>query len=332
MRPFGLAFIATLLVAGCATVRPSEVTRPSAQPAVGQAADPAAGQEAGPATSGSAVTVGGEDLSSYIRKVQALSSKARLARTEPETLEQVSPGLAAALALASATPTPRNLDLAGDAYRNANILDQAYGKYAEASRLDPSNAAAWDGMARIWRDWGFPALALPDAWRAVYHAPDSPASHNTLGTVFYALGRTHEARAEFERALALDAGASYALNNLCYSWVTEGDSARAVGTCSQALALAPDLRPARNNLALAYAEQGDIEGARRQFAALGSPAARDFNMGIVHMAEGDFDAAAAAFARAAALEPGLPLLAERARQARQLAAGTPGTGGDDGRR
>jgi superkiller protein 3 len=317
MRPSGLVLIATLLVAGCATVRPHEVARPSTTPSARQAPEPPAA---------------GEDLSSYIQKVQALSPRARPARVEPNTLEHSMPELAAALSRASANPTAENRVLAGDAYRAANILDQAYGQYAEASRLDPSNATAWDGMARIWRDWGFPNLALPDASRAVYHAPGSAAAHNTLGTVLHALGLTRDARTEFERALVLDVQASYALNNLCYSWVSEGNGARAIDTCHLALALAPGLAPARNNLALAYAVEGDLEGATREFAAAGTPAAREFNLGIVYMAGRHFDAAAAAFTRAAALEPGLPMAAERARQARQLAAGNPGTEGDDVRR
>jgi tetratricopeptide (TPR) repeat protein len=322
MKPFGIVLIATLLVAGCATVRPHEVARPSTQPADWRAVQ--AGQEAG--------ATADDDLSTYIQKVRVLSSRTRPARIEPETVERVSPGLAAALALASASPTAENHVLAGDAYRAANILDQAYGQYAAASRVDPLNAAAWDGMARIWRDWGFANLALPDASRAVYYAPGSAAAHNTLGTILQALGQTHEARTEFERAFALDDQASYALSNICYSWVSEGDGARAIDTCRRALALAPGLAPARNNLALAFAVTGDIDGARREFAAAGRPAAREFNLGILYMAEHRFDAAADAFTRAAAIEPGLPMASERARQARQLAAGTPGTEGDDVRR
>ncbi len=47
----------------------------------------------------------------------------------------------------------------------------------------------------------------PDASRAVYYAPDSPVVHNTLGTVLQALGRRAEARAQYEKALAVDASA-----------------------------------------------------------------------------------------------------------------------------
>jgi tetratricopeptide (TPR) repeat protein len=315
MKQSALLIIATLLVAGCATVRPHGVVRPSTTPSASRA--PAA-------------PAGGEDLSSYIQKIRALSMKARPARVEGETVERHSPALADALARASAVPTPGNRILAGDAYRDAGILDQAYGQYAQASQLDPRAAAAWDGMARVWRDWGFPSLALPDASRAVYHAPRSAAAHNTLGTVLHALGRAREARAEFELALALDRQASYALNNLCYSWFSEGNGARAIDACQHALAQAPGLSPARNNLALGFAVQGDLKSTVREFASSGNPGAQAYNLGIIFMAQRRFAEAATAFGRAQALQPDLPLVAERARQARRLAAG-PEPEGDDGR-
>lgn len=220
----------------------------------------------------------------------------------------------------------------GDAYRAAGILDRAFNQYSLASKLEPRNAAAWDRMARIWRDWGFPDLALGSASRAVFFARGSAAAHNTLGTILEALDRPREARAEFERALALDPQAAYALNNVCYSWITDGNGAVAGEACRRALAIAPDLAPARNNLALAYAVQGDLQGAEREFAVSSSPAAQAYNLGILHMAQRRFGAAAAAFSRAASLQPGLPLVAERARQARRLANANLDAEDDDGRR
>ena len=161
------------------------------------------------------------------------------------------------------------------------------------------------------------------ASRAVFFARDSAAAHNTLGTILEALDRHRQARAEFERALALDPRAAYALNNVCYSWIAEGDAAAAGEACRRALAIEPGLAPARNNLALAYAVQGDLLGAQREFAAAGNPAAVAYNLGVLHMAQGRFGAAAAAFGRAASLEPGLPFVAERAAQARRLADAHP---------
>jgi Flp pilus assembly protein TadD len=91
----------------------------------------------------------------------------------------------------------------------------AFDHLTAATRLDPSDAAAYDARARIWRDWGFAHLGVGDATRAVYHAPDSAEAHNTRGTLLAVLGQTDAARQEFERAVQLDQGATFAKTNLC---------------------------------------------------------------------------------------------------------------------
>ena len=116
-------------------------------------------------------------------------------------------------------------------------------------------------MARIWRDWGFPNLALPHAYRAVPRA-DRRVPHNTLGTILWSLGHGDEARAEFERALKLDACAAYALNNLCYSWLMEARDIGSSGRLPAALALAPNFTVARNNLGLVLRPGGRYRRSR----------------------------------------------------------------------
>lgn len=298
MKRLAGVLIATALVAGCASLRPHAVARPS---------DPATGSDRV------------DDLSSFIREVRALTQNARARRPVLQTIERRTPALSAALSALAVAPTPENLVAAGSAYQDAGVLDQALEHFRRAAALDPVNAAAWDGIARVWRDWRFPELGLPAASRAVFYAPDSPAAHNTRGTILQALGMGREARVEFERALALEADAAYAWNNICYSWVAEGDGRKASGACRAALALAPQLTPARNNLALAYAVADDLAGASDVFAA-GGEAARAFNLGMVHLARGRFLEATAAFERAESLDPGMGAAAGRALQARRLAA------------
>ena len=304
MNRYRVVLVVTLLVSGCASARPAEVAPPSTQPSAQPTPVPATGTE---------------DVSSYVPTARARPLEPRPASAGPATVERSSAALSEALAWLSVDPTAENRVSVGDAYRGAGILDQAFEQYSQASKLEPRNAAAWDGMARIWRDWGFPERALGTASRAVFFAPHSAAAHNTFGTILEALDRHREARAEFERALALDPGAAYALNNVCHSWVAEGNGAAAAEACRRALAIEPGLAPARNNLALAYAVQGDLQAAEREFSVARSPAALAYNLGVLHMAQRRFGAAAAAFSRAASLEPGLPLVAERARQARRLA-------------
>jgi Tfp pilus assembly protein PilF len=144
--------------------------------------------------------------------------------------------------------------------------------------------------------------------------------HNTLGTVFQALGRRELARAEYQRALQLDANAAYALNNLCYGWMLDNNPKKAIVACENALKLQPDLAATHNNLGLAYAANGDMEAARASFARAGDKATELYNTGLVRLAQRDYHGAIDAFESAHAARPTLFEAAERARQARTAAA------------
>jgi tetratricopeptide (TPR) repeat protein len=100
------------------------------------------------------------------------------------------------------------------AYRDAGVLDQALEHFDAALKQNLRLAAAYDGRARIWRDWGLPALGMGDASRAVFHAPRSASARNTLGTLLDATGDCDGARAAYGRALTLDPTAAYARTNL----------------------------------------------------------------------------------------------------------------------
>ena len=207
-------------------------------------------------------------------------------------------------------------------YRRLNIVDRAHVYLSRALALNPGDPVTYDAMARLWRDAGFPHLGLADAHRAVYFAPDSPEARNTLGTVLQALGHRALARKEYERALALNPFAAYALNNLCYSSLLDGAAADAVVLCNRALDSAPDLTAARNNLALAYESQGDHAAAQREFAASGDRAGALYNAGIVHLAQREYRSAVVAFQQAHALKPTLTHALTRAKQAAVAASRT----------
>jgi tetratricopeptide (TPR) repeat protein len=131
------------------------------------------------------------------------------------TIEGQDKALAAALFQLRLAATPARHRAVGDEYLRLGIRDMAFDQYTAATRLDPKDAVAYDALARIWRDWGFPEMGIGDAQRAVRYAPRSPAAHNTLGTLLAKIGRTDEARREFAAALDLDPTAEYARTNLC---------------------------------------------------------------------------------------------------------------------
>jgi len=205
-----------VFAAGCATA-----ARGSARPAAGAPAAPPAEQTAAPATA-----PGPE---------QAVKTSA------PRTIEQQDPQLGAALKELAVLPTPERLRQVAERYRTLGILDAAFEHYRRATVLDARDGAAYEGLARVWRDWGFPDIALSAAHRAVFIAPDSASVHNTLGTVLQALGQFENAAAEYEQASRLDPRAAYAVSNLCYLSFLDGDMDEAAMSLGAVTGYQPDV-------------------------------------------------------------------------------------------
>jgi Tfp pilus assembly protein PilF len=124
--------------------------------------------------------------------------------TRVQTVEASQPDLTRALVAVAARPSAAGHRAVAAHYARLGIVDVAHEHLSAAVKLDPRDAEAWVGLARIWRDWGLPHLALPDAYRALHAAPDWPVVHNTIGSILQALGRHEAARASFEKALALE--------------------------------------------------------------------------------------------------------------------------------
>jgi Flp pilus assembly protein TadD len=259
-------------------------------------------------------------LSEFIAKARAMAAEARPpARPAVTHVETADPKLAAALAMAQVFQSPRTLREVAEEYHRLRIADRALEYLQRAMQLDPRDSATYDALARLWRDGGLFDLALADAHRAVYYAPASPIAHNTLGTVFQAIGRRKEAHEQYARALQLDPSAAYALSNICYGWILDRQPGKAVEACQAALRLSPSLSAARNNLGLAYAVRGDIDATRGAFEGTGDPATALYNLGIVYMAKRQYSDAVTAFAAAQQARPSFRMATARAEQASRLA-------------
>jgi len=260
-------------------------------------------------------------LQEAIAKVRRLMAEARPVPkpSATATLESRDTELTAALALATVSPGEASYLAVAHMYHRRRVLDRAHEYYSRSLKLNPRSAEAYEGLARVWRDWGSPTLALGDAHRAVHYAPASASARNTLGTILQALGHRKEARTAYLLVLAFDPEAAYAFNNLCYLSFLDGAGERAVAECRVALQLDPALRAARNNLGLTYAAAGRLDLARREFEAAGDPAATAYNMGVVHLAERRFADAAAEFRTAQNISPHFAEAGRRAIDARRRA-------------
>lgn len=235
-----------------------------------------------------------------------------------QTIESTDSQLAGALLTSAVLPSAAAYRRVAREYRRVGVLDQAHEYFGRAVKLEPTDAASYEALARIWRDWGTPALGLADAYRAVHYAPDSPSAANTLGTMLQALGYTADAKEWYGRALALDPHAWYALNNLCYAAIMTREVA--IDMCRAAVKAAPDAAAPRNNLALAHAAAGDLPGAQKWFRRSGDTAEANYNYGVTLMGRKEYTEAAEAFRQALELNPLHVQAAGRVRQAEQAAA------------
>jgi len=127
--------------------------------------------------------------------------------------------------------------------------------------------------------------------------------HNTLGTLLLKLGHFDAAREQFEQARTLAPAAAYPVNNLCYVELRRENTADAVRWCREAAGMDPRSHTVRNNLAVALALSGDIEGAVTAFESGASPAIAAYNQGMVLVAAGQLDRARAAFGLARVADP-----------------------------
>jgi superkiller protein 3 len=233
-------------------------------------------------------------------------------------LETQDTRLAEALLRALAERTPDNLAAVAYRYQQLGIRDKAFDFYSDAVELDPKSAVAYDGRARIWRDWGRLTEALGDATRATFIAPEDAVAWNTMGTILQRLNRRREAREAFTRAIALGPDEPHAWNNLCYLSILDARVEDAILECSSALALAPDFSAASNNLALAYATSGKVDRAFELYKLAGGEAHAHYNIGLIRMTQKDYQAAIAEFDAALRADPGLAAARARAREARRL--------------
>lgn len=229
---------------------------------------------------------------------------ARTKRADGQTLEGRNKVLAAAKLRHQTAPSLESERVLAQEYATAGVLDAAFDHYTAALVFDPRDVPSLDGLARIWRDWGYLDNALPLAYRAVYWAPDSAAAQNTLGTVLLDLGVLNAAGTRFDTARRLAPAASYPLNNLCYLELQRGNPTAAFPLCTEAAAIDPDGQPeVRNNLALSLATIGDLDGAFAAFEQGPSAAVAAYNQGIVLLAARQFERAREAFARARIADP-----------------------------
>ena len=198
------------------------------------------------------------------------------------------------------------------------------------------------GLELSEQDFDAPALAVFE--RVAAKDPSAITFHN-LGTLYMKAGRSADARAAFERALALkadyaDANNSLgallaqsgdvngaverfraaiaskpdfpdALNNLGFALFQLGQPTEALALYEKALALQPDFPEALNNMGIYYGRQRDLDRAltyfRQAVEKRSSYGEAANNLALVLAARGDMDGAIAALQGLLGQNPGFEM-------------------------
>jgi tetratricopeptide (TPR) repeat protein len=145
---------------------------------------------------------------------EAVAARTAQKGAAPRSIEETDPALKLALAaLAQRRSAAAHVAVAGH-YRRLGVSDMAYEHFSEALAVEPRSTVALDGRARLLRDVGLMAMALADANRARFVAPESATVRNTLGTILERLGQCREALAAYREAARLSQGAEWASVNV----------------------------------------------------------------------------------------------------------------------
>lgn len=152
----------------------------------------------------------------------------------------------------------------------------------------------YEGLETLWRDT---AARNPEAWIA----------HNNLGNLLVKEGRYAEARAFFERAIALKPDLAEAHNNLGTAWLRDGNAERALALHRQALEIDPTYAEAHHNVAIDLSALGRHREARdaaeKAIAIDPSNAAAHFTLADALTALGERERAATHYRAALARNP-----------------------------
>ena len=134
-------------------------------------------------------------------------------------------------------------------------LEGARENLKKAVELDPQNALAWARLSEIWASFGELGRALDAAKKAAALEPNLSRTQTVLGYAYLMRVNTKDARAAFEKAIALDSADPLPRLGLGLADIREGK----LGTGSREIEAAASLDPnnaiVRSYLGKAYYEE-----------------------------------------------------------------------------
>jgi tetratricopeptide (TPR) repeat protein len=268
-----------------------------------------------------AIAVDGSHVPAYVQLALAYQQQFAADRvTFASRLAEAAQVLDTAANLAPNDPTVQNTRgiifyEAGDLTQARAAFERAVSLAAEAGMGDRERSVIQSNLGRAYRDLGLLELAFTAFRRAVVLDPASSSARNNLGNVLFRLGDCAAAEYELSQAVSLASKSLSAVSQLAivlFECANGGDVSASIPYFERALDLegAVFLPPLYTYLARAYLAAGRIEDAlrRAQQGALLPPESAEAQLvlGRVYAArgaQGDTQAARAAFERALELDP-----------------------------
>jgi tetratricopeptide (TPR) repeat protein len=172
---------------------------------------------------------------------------------------------------------------------------------------DPASWEAHEDLGHALVKQGRTDEAMAQFQQALALNPDFADAHYCLGVACGQRGQYDAAIAHYEKALAIDPSIAEAQLNLGNALMQTGQAADAIVHYHQALAIRPAYADAHNNLGEALLQKGQLDAALGEFqqALQERPAYADAhnNLGIVYAQTNRLDAALAQFREAVRLDP-----------------------------
>lgn len=173
----------------------------------------------------------------------------------PATLPQLQ-------ARASARPNSIEDRLAlADACFAREMFHDAHIQYEMALAIDDQSYDAAFGLAKVRAELGDNSRALGAAKRALALKSDSVEAAALQGKIYLAMNKPDKAADRFERTIQMDPGNKAAWESLSLAYVRADQYDKAMIAARGGVKALPDSVPARMNLALVMALQGDTRAA-----------------------------------------------------------------------
>ena len=178
----------------------------------------------------------------------------------------------------------------------------------KALDADPSNLAAYASLGQLYYVQGQISRAMTEFENVVTRQPDSVPGHTMLAILLNRQGQPDEAKAHYEKVLAINSRSPVAANNLAWMYATKGENLDvALQLAQTASSQLPDQPEVTDTLAWVYQKKGMSKQAipLLQRIVEKNPSNPQFlyHLGVALSSSGDQDGAKRALEKALALNP-----------------------------